>query len=116
MPSKAGLLVIVASDLALHEPGERMDSGMKVVEAVARARQWWDARGRKDLAQIGVMFDGERSIPSGILHGELWDRLTKEEKLRVVKAWHHFHVRRPDLLGVDADEKFRLRPDGEMVQ
>lgn len=118
MPSKAGLLAATANDLALAAAAadRRLDTGMTVSEAVWHASRWWDARGRKRLREIAVAFDGERSIPSGILHGVEWDALTKPEKLKVVKAWHHFHVRRPDLLGVDADEKFRLRLDGEKVQ
>lgn len=114
MPSKAS----VSNDLLLDQgPGDQLlDSGMKVSEAIARARQWWDARGRRQIATFAAAgCDDANFIPSGILNGEEWDRLTKAEKLKVCKTWHHMFVRRPDVLDVDTDAPFRLGR-GETVQ
>ncbi len=104
------------NDLALsaYGPGDlRLDSGMKVCEALERAERWWVARGRRQLAAMCEQSDG--FVPSGILQGWAWDYLTRDEKLRVVKVWHHMHVRRPDLLGVSPDDAFKLGR-GETIQ
>lgn len=82
----------------------RLDTGMKVKEALARAEHWWDKTGRKEFKRI----DNADEIPSGILLGLAWDELNKFEKLRITKVYHHFFVRRPDKLGIAQDARFRL--------
>lgn len=83
---------------------DRLDTGMSVKEALAKASYWWGKTGRHAMRKDGgkgleVSFsldpDSENYIPSGILNGEPWDVLTKREKLTIVKVWHHFFVRKP---------------------
>lgn len=88
--------------LSLSDPDARLDTGMKVSEAIARTAQWWDASGRHEMAK-SVQPGGEVQ-QSGIVQGEPWDMLTKAEKLNVVKAWHHFHVRVPEVIGTPEHE------------
>jgi hypothetical protein len=87
-----------------------LDTGMTAGEAIQRAEKWWDAIGRH-LIQQGSLADDPQS---GILRGEPWDRLQRHEKLAIVKHWHHFFVRRPDLLDVDPAAQFRMG-GGEVV-
>ena len=97
------------------EADPRLDTGMKVSEAITRARQWWDKIGARTMKLEklrqkepiggadngnGTEFvsdnpDSENFLPSGILNGQPWDALTKEEKMRVTKVWHHTYVRAP---------------------
>lgn len=105
--------MLAHNDNALRGADERLDSGMKVGEAIERARLWWTALGASQIARS--RFATDKDIPSGILHGLPWDRLTREEKLRIVKVWHHFHIRRPDVLEIDPAETFRLGVKGEEI-
>ena len=100
---------LVAGDVSA-----RLDTGMTVAEAVERTKAWWNRTGRGLMRQ---QQDGSQSfarsafaasdpddpnfIPSGILNGWEWGRLTRREKLRLVKYWHHFFVRTQDLIGND---------------
>ena len=106
-------------------------SGMKVSEAVRKARQWWDELGgrqkmsrqlnkegnvridgRKFTPSNGksaaILIPGERSaeIHSGILQGLPWDRLTKREQLAIIKTWHQEYVVSP-LMGMAGDLKLK---------
>lgn len=101
-------LTIPAGALDLSSPDARFDSGMKVSEAIKRASAWWDGPGRK-LMTAKVREAGE--VPqSAIVSGEPWDMLNREEKLQVVKAWHHFNVRVPDVIGTPEHEFSFTRP------
>ncbi|MBX2835046.1 MAG: hypothetical protein KTR28_08770 [Micavibrio sp.] len=121
--------------LALSDPEMRLDTGMKVQEALKRAEHWWNKTGSKE-AQIqlkrqkksvggldngaGVSFassnqDDPNFLPSGIIHGKHWDELTKREKLMITKSWHHFHVRLPDKIGENENIQFQMK-DRESVQ
>ncbi len=92
----------------------RLDTGMRVDEAIDAARKWWTewrgaiARGfnaveDKPTVRPGVpgapafVIAGEsrQDLPSGILSGLPWDELSEREQLQVVKTWHHFRVRDP---------------------
>ena len=90
-------------------PDARLDTGMRVEEAVRRARHWWDGQGRK-LMRAKVTKAGEIQ-QSGIANGETWDMLTREECLNVVKAWHHFFVRVPEVIGTPEHEHKIGRPN-----
>lgn len=83
---------------------ERFDTGMSVREAVANASYWWSKTGRrlmkKDHAKRSDFFsspdpDNENFMPSAIINGEPWDQLDTREKLFLVKAWHHYFIRKP---------------------
>lgn len=113
--------------ISILDPDSTLDTGMRVNEALARASLWWGKTGRKEMKLhakrqakspaastpgLGGAFaslnpDSENFLPSAIIHGEPWDQLTKREKLIIVKAWHHFFVRVPDVLD---------KPEGETVQ
>ena len=112
----------------VHADGDdRLDTGMKVSEAMRRAEHWWTHKGsammrqhnlrqQKDIALggLGGQFasldpDSKNFLPSRILAGTPWDALTKSEKHRVIKVWHHFHVRSPDLLGDDMSTDRKLQ-------
>ena len=118
-PIEGVSLMLAASNLDLIEGGDgdaRLDTGMTVKEAISRAQAWWDKTGAK-LARrekqrrspraftLSMSPDDPNGIPSNILNGRPWDALRKPEKLSVVKVWHHFYARKPDLLGGDADER-----------
>lgn len=96
------------------DPDARLDSGMKVTEAIRRAEAWWgEYRGaiRRDFnrqraaprvrASMGrapgliVMGEVSETLPDGILSGKPWDQLSDREKLTVTKQWHEHHVRQP---------------------
>lgn len=100
---------LVSGDLSA-----KLDTGMSVLEAVERTAAWWNNTGRGLMLQqhngsqtfarsafAAPDPDDPSFIPSGILNGWGWDRLTKREKLRMVKYWHHFFVRTQDLIGND---------------
>lgn len=78
----------------------RLDTGMKVKEAVARAREWWEKKGRRMVSEKAAEVPGDAT---GILDGLPWELLDKRERLVVIKFWHHFYVRKPDLVGDDDD-------------
>lgn len=107
-------VIAIGSDL-------RLDTGMKVDEAMRRARQWWETKGRKEMQTqlkrqakpvggadhgAGTPFvtdnpDDPNFLPSAILKGHAWDALSRRERMMLIKAWHHFFIRKPDLIGDD---------------
>lgn len=111
-----------AFDMALFlDKDARLDTGMSGKEAIHRATAWWEKTGRKEMRLhnlrqaepvgggnngAGGSFssldpDNPSFLPSGILNGLSWDELNRDERLRVVKAWHHEHVRMPQTPGDD---------------
>ena len=104
---------------------QRLDTGMKVKEAIQRAQAWWEKTGRKEAQTqlkrqakpvggadhgAGISFASQNEadphfLPSGLIHGDPWDQLNQREQLMLVKSWHHFHIRVPDLVGGDQDAK-----------
>ena len=91
--------VTIARDL-----DDRLESGMKVREAIANACYWWNKTGRQMMrkdgakgSEIAVSLNPENDnfSPSGILNGQPWDQLSQREKAQIVKAWHHFYVSKP---------------------
>lgn len=98
--------------IELHDPAAKLDTGMSVKEALGRAASWWDRKGRFLILDQPRMKrfaldnpDDSRFLPSGLLNGHTWDMLGKREKIQIVKVWHHFNVRKPDLIG-DPEERF----------
>jgi len=107
--------------LAVMDGDTRLDTGMKISEAIKRASAWWERAGRKQMQReqqrqakpVGGADNGAGSafaskdkasanfLPSGIIHGLAWEALGKRERLMIVKTWHHFHIRNPDLIGED---------------
>ena len=86
-----------------HDSDERLSSGIKVKDAVTAAALWWERKGRKAMRQSRLKGnpghdafnpkpgDDKEALnwfPSGIMAAEPWDRLSRDEKLRVVKVWH----------------------------
>jgi hypothetical protein len=95
-----------------------LDTGMKAKEAIERASVWWDRIGRlaindrPNLKKFACSDpDDPRFLASGILNGHTWDMLGKREQIQVVKVWHHFHVRKPDLIG-GADDEHKMQDRG----
>ena len=104
---------------------ERLQSGMKVSEAVARAGTWWDLKGRhilkrefnlsRDAPKVGKGFsiagDVVEVVPSGIFRGLPWSALDKREQVQIVKWWHHFKVVVPDVENpqVSAEDRDTLK-------
>lgn len=104
--------------ISLLDGDAKLDTGMKVTEALGRASAWWGKTGRKEMKShakrhkhsptsttpgIGGAFlssdpDSPNFMPSAIINGEPWDQLDKREKLMVVKAWHHSFIRMQDTL------------------
>ena len=95
------------------DPNARLSSGMKVTEAIARARKWWgEYRGmvRREFTQIDATrkrvsrtSDGgllsivkdafsDPHVQSGILRGLPWDELSELDQMVIVKTWHEQHV------------------------
>ena len=97
-------------DAKTADSSARLDTGMRVSEAMRRAARWWEGTGREEMrkhgqrqAEKGRAFatldpDDPNFLPSGIMHGFKWDDLKRHEKLRVVKAWHHEMIRKPDMV------------------
>jgi len=97
----------------------RLKSGMKASEALKGAQEWWQRAGRYAMKKTAnretvghkfipastglsggsaaILIKGEDVdvIPSGILRGLEWDRLTRREQLQIVKHWHHHFVYLP---------------------
>ena len=108
-----------ADILALNDPSSRLDTGMTAREAAQRAANWWNNRGAKVMQQhlkrqrqtvggsnngAGAAFassdvDSLNFNPSNLIHGKPWEELEGREQVQVVKIWHHFAIRKPDLLG-----------------
>lgn len=95
-----------------HDSEARLSSGMKVKEAVERASVWWERKGRKEMRQArlsgnpgAVSFNPNpkneaealNSFPSGIMAAKAWIDLSRDEKLRVVKIWHHEFIVKPNM-------------------
>lgn len=101
----------ITDELAVNggDPDERMTSGMTVGEAVERAAAWWEVKGRRIMAQQRLKGsvnagafnvtdpDDPNFIPSGIIAGKAWGDLTRDERLRVTKSWHHHVIRVADM-------------------
>lgn len=102
-------LTLAAPTIDFSDPDARLDTGMKVSEAIARAAAWWDKLGRKEMRKSAGQQGQVRE--SGIVSGEPWELLNREEKLNVVKAWHHFHVRVPEVIGTPEHEHKIGRPN-----
>lgn len=117
-----------AEVLAMLDPLAKLDTGMSGAEAVKRASAWWQKTGRRimkseakrqrqaltssDKGNGGVFAsqdpDDPRFLPSGLLHGHPWDHLDRRSKIQVVKIWHHFNIRKSDLIGGDPEERFKM--------
>ena len=115
--------------LGLSDGDALLDSGMRVSEALRRSEAWWEAKGKHEARLqamrqqepvgganrgIGSAFAdqdpaSENHLPSGVIHGYDWDALTKREKLMITKTWHHFYVRKPDVIGEDASARHKLQ-------
>lgn len=94
----------------LNEMGPRI-RGVPTDEAIRSATNWWNNKGRIAMKQTamrqaegvggsnkgnGSAFasldpDSANFMPSGILHGFVWDDLDQREKVRVVQAWLNIH-------------------------
>jgi len=121
-PDNSDILAVTNSDL-------KLDTGMSTQEAIQRAAQWWQRVGAAEMRTqqkrqakpvggadngAGAAFADADStsnnfLPSNIIHGLPWDSLNKREKLSIVKIWHHFYIRKPDLLGEDASAQHKLQ-------
>lgn len=110
--------------LAFGGDTDRLDTGMTAKEAAERTRIWWEKTGRREMqlqakrqaegvggsnGGAGSAFasqdpSSENYLPSGIIHGKPWDDLTQRDQAQLVKVWHHFNIRKPDLLGEEQAE------------
>lgn len=117
---------------------ETLRTGMRVTEAIQRARGWWDLTGRKliktqtnlEREKVKVLPAGKRTpamiirgnaskvYPSGILNAFPWEQLNKRERLQVVKLWHFHYIEEPMIksgelrpTAEDLDYFRRLRPE-----
>lgn len=117
-------LIVDPAEIGTLDYGDKLDTGMKAEEAIRRATNWWETKGRREaklqaMRQAepvggsnkgnGVAFasmdvDNPNFMPSGIQAGVSWDELTRDEQLRIVKAWHHYFVRSPDEIEVGDDK------------
>lgn len=104
---------ILAADRSYESETATLDTGMKVGEAIAQAGHWWDHKGRQMIQDKNFATDNpgfgafnpnpqtkeeaDNWLPSGILAGKPWTDLTKDEKLRVCKYWHHHIIRVPSI-------------------
>ena len=93
-----------------HDSEATLDTGIKVSEAVKLAEEWWITKGQRyakqnKLAQTANMMQGAFAnlnpdspnfLNSGLYHARGWDKLTRDEKLRIVKTVHHHYVRVPN--------------------
>jgi hypothetical protein len=88
----------------------RTSAGLPVREAVALAACWWQDIGRQ-LANPELK-DPDLGVPSGIMRGLPWDELTRDERLRVVKAWHDAHGKAAAAYEKALRERQRLLAEG----
>ena len=58
--------------------------------------------------------DDANFLPSGVIHGNPWDQLNTREKIMIIKAWHHFNIRKPDLL--DEEQATHKMQDRGLIQ
>lgn len=77
--------------LSLDDLERRLESGLSMKEAVARARKWWDGTGRHLFANPEWRDPG-LGLASGITRGLAFDALTREEAAAVTEHWHEHHV------------------------
>jgi hypothetical protein len=77
--------------LRLDDLELRLESGLLLREAAARARRWWDDTGRRLFANQDWQ-DPDHGIASGITRGLTFDQLTREEVGAVIEHWHEQHV------------------------
>ena len=118
--------------MAMIDLDTRLKSGMKASEALKGAQEWWQRAGRYAMkktanretvghkfipASTGLSAGGSAAIlikgedvdvlPSGILRGLEWDRLTRREQLQIIKHWHHHFVYLP-MVNPDKLEETKL--------
>lgn len=115
VPAAPGQHLIIAPSneaiIAALDPDAKLDTGMSVKEAIHRASQWWNTKGRHLAAK------DERHDPAdgtGIMRGLIWDALTQREKIQVVKVHHHFMTRKKDLMEDDGQD-YTLTIDRDKV-
>lgn len=136
VPAKPGAKLIKPQNadlLAYGDDALRLDTGMTAQEAIKRAAEWWEKTGRTEMRQqqlrqgeqVGGSNNGNggafasldpnshNHLASGIIQGKPWDQLDKRERGQLVKVWHHFHVRVPDLLGEEQAE-FKVQERGKV--
>jgi len=99
---------IDASKQGLGDLDDRLESGMKIRDALANASYWWGKTGRhmmkKHDAKAEAVFasadpNSENFMPSGIVNGEPWDNLDLRERLFLVKSWHYHFIWKPQKEG-----------------
>ncbi len=134
LPAPKSTLIQPSNDavLAVMDGDMRLDTGMKIQEAIQRAADWWERTGRKQMQRelqrqakpVGGSDKGAGSafaskdaqsanfLPSGIIHGQPWEALGKRERLMIVKTHHHFTVRNPDLIGADDEAEHKMQDRG----
>lgn len=64
-------------------------TGMTLREAMMQTASWWQTTGRHAMPDKRKADDymNAYGVASGILNGYDWDKLTKQEKLKVLRAW-----------------------------
>tara|TARA_R110000744_G_scaffold326330_4_gene432112 strand:- start:19698 stop:20306 length:609 start_codon:yes stop_codon:yes gene_type:complete len=120
--------------LSVLDGEARLDTGMKIQEAVKRAAIWWEDTGRQQMQReqkrqsqavggsqggAGGEFASKDAtslnyMPSGLIHGQPWEALGKRERIMVVKAWHHFFIRTTDLIGDDPRATHKMQDRGRV--
>lgn len=96
-----------------HDSEARLATGIRIDQLVRETERWWTSKGRKAASHSrrsqvrqrrGVRTnwgpftldpDDGNFLPSGLIHGWPWDRLSKDEKLRCVKAYHEIRYAKP---------------------
>lgn len=127
MEKKNSDTLILAADGTQSSDDAILDTGMTVKQAVTEAMVWWEAIGRKEIranhattgnrhqrrrrsaffnANPTTDAQAENSFPSGIMNAKAWADLTRDERLQIVRHWHHNHVRLP--MGKDTEGLKRL--------
>lgn len=135
-PNAKPTVIIPTNDqiIALNDPDARLDTGMTVREAIARTAQWWEKSGRKlmtaELSRQSEAVGGSNNgagaafaskdvaspnfLPSGLIHGLPWEALSKSEKMRLIKRFHHFAIRKPDLTNDDPEQVHKFQDRGSI--
>lgn len=99
-------VVGVIDKTGLKDPDAILDTGIKIVDVVPEAIEWWENIGRDmmlahrhsdECGGKGISSDpnNENFLPSGILGGKPWDELIQHERLFIVKQYHHQKYRLP---------------------
>lgn len=85
----AQLVDLDSGKMLVKRGGLFVACGMTLNEAMSSAAHWWEHTARFAMPHNRASADeiNDHGIASAMWRGEVWDKLEKDEKLRILQAW-----------------------------